>query len=96
MAETNGNGDKAFLRRHIIGVMFSVILVLGGSLWAIEKWITSSQIEVLETKQEIMSDSLAVHSAILIAMNARAEQDAELRKLLLQFLQKQGANHEGN
>jgi len=69
----NGSDEQTFLRRHIITVMLSIIILLVSTIWRVEKAASNTTIETLTEQVSTMDgkiDNLVIAVAVLQTQNS--------------------------
>ena len=73
------NDEQTFLRRHLITVMLSIIILLVGTVWRVEKAASVTTIETLTTTVEEMDDKI---DNLVIAITVLQTQNSSTAKEL--------------
>ena len=85
MAEAS---EKTFLRRHIITLLLSIIIVLIGFINKLQQTAAEARITVVEENGKQIGKKIDYYDSMFTVLYEQKKQDAELRGLLITTIEK--------
>lgn len=89
MVETNGNGEKTWLRRHLLTLLLMLLLGALATNSTLRDGYQNEKIQSFETSQSAMKQKIAFHDSLFIVWEQRVKQQDTLMSLLTRVLKAQ-------